>query len=441
MKPIVAIVGKPNSGKSTLFNRLLGKRKALVSRFSGFTRDRNYADVSFGEREFSLVDTGGLEPKTKDDILKDVKRQTELAIFASDIVLFLVDGKDGLNPIDKDIANILRKVKKKVILLVNKIDNEKRLMQVHEFYSLGMGTPIGISAVHGLNIGTVFEEIMEHLPSVEEAEDEEDLIKIALIGAPNVGKSSLVNVLLNEERLIVDKKPGTTRDSIDTFFQRGNDKFILIDTAGIRHKGTLHKSHELLSFLSAQRSIERADLALILLDASREFTEQDERIAGLAYQAGCACIILINKWDLIAQKFPHTDKVYRHEIKRKFKFLHFAPVLFTSAKTKHGIGKIIPWVTKVIKNYSREIPNNDLNRVISDALSKYHNPLYKGKRVKIGAIEQVRTKPPVFKLTASDWRGLHFSYRRYLENKIRDSFDFMGTPVKIVVRSKKSLGK
>lgn len=437
MRPVVSIVGRPNVGKSALFNRLLGVRKALVSQFSGFTRDRNYGEVKFGGKEFTLVDTGGLEPQTKDEMLREVQRQTELAIYASDIVLFLVDGKEGLTSLDKDIAETLRKIKKKVILVVNKVDNERMGEQLHEFYSLGMGEPLGVSAVHGLNIDKLFERLDEYMPALEKAAvSGEDLIKIALIGKPNVGKSSLVNALLNEERVIVDEKPGTTRDAIDTLFQRGEDKFILIDTAGIKHKGSSEDNLVLLSFLSAQRSIERADLALIILDGAGEFSEQDEKIAGLAYEAGCACIIVVNKWDLIAKEALDTDKLYLKEIRRKLKFLDFAPVIFTSAKTKHGLGKIVPWVSKVIKNYSREIHPVDLQQTLDEALQNYQNPLYKGRTIKISGIEQVKSKPPTFKLIVSDRRGVHFSYRRYLENKLREKFDFTGTPVRFVMKTK-----
>ncbi|MFH1783869.1 MAG: ribosome biogenesis GTPase Der [bacterium] len=440
MKPVVSIIGRPNTGKSTLFNRLIGKRKALVSKLSGFTRDRNYGDTSFLGKDFTVVDTGGWVSHSEEDLIKDVKHQTELAVSASDIVLFMVDGREGINPVDIEIAHMLRKVRKKVILVVNKMDNDKHMENMFDFYKLGIGEPIGISADHGLNIDMLLDGIMEHIPANEEGPDE-DLTKIAVIGAPNVGKSSLVNALLREERVIVDKEPGTTRDAIDTFFHRENDRFILIDTAGIRHRGTVHKSLELLSFLSAQRSMERADIALLVLDASRELTEQEERIAGLASQAGCACIILINKWDLIAQKFPHTDKVYRHEIQRRFKFLHYAPVLFTSAKTRHGIHRIIPYVTKVMKNYTREVEAGDLKKILGEAIDSYPAPLYKGRRVSVGELAQIKIKPPSFTLNVSEWRALHFSYKRYIENKLRDHCDFTGTPIKLSVRGKKKAGK
>ncbi len=437
MKPVVSIVGRPNVGKSTLFNRLIGNRKALVSKFRGLTRDRNYGDVHFEGRDFTLIDTGGLEPITKDEVLKEVQNQTELAIYSSDIILFLVDAKEGLTPIDKDIADMLRKIKAKTILVVNKVDNKTREEQIYEFFNLGIGEPLGISAEHGLNIDKLFSEIIMHIPVLEEENiDEEDLIKIALIGKPNVGKSSLINALLNEQRVIVDKIPGTTRDSVDTVFHHENDKFILIDTAGIKHKGSNKTTCELLSFFSAQRSIERADLALIILDAETELTEQDEKIAGLAYQSGCACIIVINKWDLVDRSFSQVDKDYHNEIKRKFNFLHFAPIMFTSAKTKHGVGKIVTWVKKVINNYSREVPLVDLRKTLDEALQHYQVPLSKGRRVTIKGIEQIKIKPPTFKIVVTDRNALHFSYRRYLENRLRENFDFMGTPIKIVIRSK-----
>jgi GTPase len=435
VNPVVTIVGRPNVGKSALFNRLFGSRKALVSKISGLTRDRNYGEVHFGDKVYTLVDTGGLEPQTQDEMLKEVQRQTELAIYASDIVLFLVDVKDGVTVLDKEIANILRKIKKKVILVANKVDNEKTEADIHEFYQLGMGEPLGVSSIHGLNIDKLMEKLEEHIPVLEKASSNEDLVKIALIGKPNVGKSSLVNALLNEERVIVNDKPGTTRDAIDTLFERDGKKFILIDTAGIRHKGSSRGDLELLSLLSAQRSIERADLALIVLDGAGEFGEQDEKIAGLAYEAGCASIIVVNKWDLIAKDSLHTDKLYLNEIRRKLKFLDFAPVIFTSAKTKHGLGKIIPWVSKVITNYTREIHPVDLRDVLDEALANYQNPLYKGRAVKISSMEQVAKKPPTFKLIVSDRRGVHFSYRRYLENKLRDKFDFTGTPVRFVMKT------
>lgn len=434
-KPIVAIVGRPNVGKSTLFNKLVGHRISIVEDTPGVTRDRIYADVEWLRHKFTLIDTGGIEPASEDIILVQMKRQAQLAIDTADVILFMVDGKEGLTGTDYEVANMLRQTKKPVLLIVNKIDYIGIEANKYEFYNLGIGDPITIAASQGLGLGDMLDEITKLFYGDEIDDVKTPEIKIAIIGKPNVGKSSLLNKLCGEDRAIVSDIPGTTRDAIDSFITIGEDKFLFIDTAGIRRKSKVKEDIEKYSVLRALSSIERADVCLIMIDAQEGVTEQDEKIAGLAHEAGRACIIVINKWDLII-KNDKTMKDYSDLIRTTLKFMAYAPIVFISAKTGQRIDKMIDLIKHVNEQHSIHLRTGALNEVISEAVMMKQAPVGHNKLLKIYYVTQAATKPPTFIFFVNDETILHFSYERYLENQIRRHFGLEGTPIKLIFRPK-----
>jgi GTPase len=434
-KPIVAIVGRPNVGKSTLFNKLIGQRLAIVEDTPGVTRDRIYADVEWLRYKFTLIDTGGIEPASEDVILVQMKRQAQLAIETADVIVFMVDGKEGLTPADYEVANMLRITNKPVLLVVNKIDYQGIEANKYEFYNLGIGDPITIAASQGLGLGDMLDEIVENFETNEEDDILNEMIKIAIIGKPNVGKSSLLNRLVGEERAIVSDIPGTTRDAIDSIVKIKNDEFLFIDTAGIRRKSKVKADIEKYSVIRALTSIERADVCLLMIDAQEGVTEQDEKIAGLAHEGGRAIIIVVNKWDLIP-KNDKTMKDYTAELRTSLKFIAYAPVIFISVKTGQRIDKMIEMIKHVNEQHSRHIKTGALNEVISDAVMMKQPPVGKNKLLKIYYVTQPTTKPPTFIFFVNDETIMHFSYERYLENQIRQHFGLEGTPVRMIFRPK-----
>lgn len=435
-KPIVAIVGRPNVGKSTLFNRIGKKRVSIVEDVPGVTRDRIYLDGEWLGREFTMVDTGGIELETNDHILTAMRNQAKLAIEEADVIVFVVDAKTGLTSNDTEVSNILRNTRKPVILVVNKVDSMKDENEIYEFYNLGLGDPIPISAANMLNIGDMLDKIIEYLPSEHQEEEISDEIKVAVIGRPNVGKSSLVNALIGQDRVIVSDVPGTTRDAIDTHFIQNNIKFVLIDTAGMRRKSRIDLPIERYSVIRSLRAVERADVVLMVLNAEEGITEQDKKIAGYAHEAGKAIIIVVNKWDLI-EKDNKTTLRFTENIRHELAFIQYAPVLFTSALTKQRVHRITELIKYVADQHSMRVSTSVLNQVIEDAVAINPPPTSMGKRLKIYYSTQPNVKPPTFVLFVNDPEIMHFSYVRYLENKLRESFGLEGTPIKIVARGKK----
>jgi len=440
MKPIVAIVGRPNVGKSTLINKIARKRIAIVEDLPGVTRDRLYVDAEWLGRDFILVDTGGLEPDTDDPLLKEMMKQSQMAMEEADVILFLVDGRDGLQPADEDVAQILRSSKKPVLLVVNKVDSHKQEENVYEFYQLGLGDPISISAANMLNFGDLLDEICQHFPSEEEYPEDPEVLKVAVIGRPNVGKSSLVNSLLGKERMIVSDIAGTTRDAVDSPFEANGQKFTLIDTAGLRRKSRVDEGVERYSVIRTLRAIDRADVVLMVIDAESGVTEQDKRIAGYAHEAGKACIILVNKWDLL-EKNNQTVNEYTRTLRHELIFLTYAPILFISALTKQRLHKIPELVCHVSEQNNLRISTGTLNQVLQDALAVTPPPSVRGKRLKIYYGTQADVKPPTFILFVNDPEIFHFSYMRYLENVFRQTFSFEGTPIRLSARGRKDNDK
>ena len=434
MKPIVAIVGRPNVGKSTLFNRLIGRRKAMVDDQPGVTRDRNYGTVERFEVPFILVDTGGFEPETSDRLLQQMREQSRLAIEEADVILFVMDGRDGLTPADREVAEMLRRVDKPVLFLVNKVDGDRQETGIGDFYTLGVDAIFAISAEHNRGIGDMVEELLAVLPQ-RGGSDEEEVTKIAVVGRPNVGKSSLVNRLLGFERVVANPTPGTTRDSVDTYFTCNKKRYKLIDTAGIRRKGKTTAKIEKYSVMDALRSIERADVVLIVINAEEGVTEQDEKIAGYAYEAGRSCIFVVNKWDTL-RKDNATIGTFVDKIRTEFKYLPFAPIVFVSAVTGQRIGKIMTEVDNVMAQFARRVTTAELNRVFSEATATHHAPLFQGRRVKFYFATQVGIKPPTFVIFTNRPEGIHFSYERYLANRLREAFGFSGTPLKLLFRGR-----
>ncbi|WIF94738.1 ribosome biogenesis GTPase Der [Caminicella sporogenes] len=435
-KPIVAIVGRPNVGKSTFFNKIAGKRISIVEDKPGVTRDRIYTDVEWLNRHFTLIDTGGIEPNSKDVIISQMRRQAEIAIETAHVIVFMVDGKEGITTADEEIASMLRKTNKPIIFVVNKVDTNNLPDTFYDFYTLGMGEPIPISSVNGLNLGDLLDEIISKFPETCGDEYEEDVIKVAVIGKPNVGKSSLINTILGEERVIVSDIAGTTRDAIDTPFEFNEDKYVFIDTAGIRRKSRIYENIERYSVIRALTAIERSDVCLLVIDATVGVTEQDKKIAGYAHEAGKASIIIINKWDLV-EKNNHTFNEYKRDIRNQLSFMSYAPILFVSAKTKQRVHKILEYIKYVSNQHSLRISTGALNDVISEAILLNQPPSDKGKRLKIYYATQVSVKPPRIVLFVNDKELAHFSYIRYLENQIRQNFVFEGTPIIIECREKK----
>lgn len=435
MKPIVAIVGRPNVGKSTLFNKLVGDTVSIVKDEPGVTRDRLYRETEWLGREFILVDTGGLEPHTKDYIMSKVRQQAEVAIYEADIIVFLVDAKSGITALDEEVATVLRKTQKTVILAINKVDDFAIYEQnIYEFYGLGFSNIVAISAEHKKNIGDLLDEVVSEFELLENPEEEEGL-KIAVIGRPNVGKSSLVNRFLGEERMIVSEIAGTTRDAIDTKFEYNGNKYILIDTAGIRRKSKIEEDLEYYSVLRSIKAIKRADVCFMLLDSKEGITDQDKRIAGIAHEEKKPVIITVNKWDLI-DKEEYSMKSYEEEARTFIQFLNYAPFEFISALQGKRILKLIEKSEQIYGEYQKEISTGVLNQVFREALILNPPPTRKGRVLKINYITQVSTAPPKFVMFANDPEIVHFSYIRYIENKLREAFGFYGSPIEIEVRQK-----
>ena len=434
-KPIVAIVGRPNVGKSTIFNRIIGDKLAIVEDKPGVTRDRIYGSGEWNGKNFHIIDTGGIEVYGEDELLKLVKAQAEMAVEEADVILFLADSKAGLTPADEIIAQMLFRANKPVVLAINKLDNPANMTDLYEFYALGFGQPIPVSGTHGIGIGDLLDELVERLPLKTSIEYDQDVIKIACIGRPNVGKSSLVNAILGEERVIVSELAGTTRDAIDTPFVRDGQRYVLIDTAGIRKRGKVYESTEKYSVMRAMQAIERADVALIIINAEEGIIEQDKHIAGYAHEAGRAAILVVNKWDQIA-KDDKTMQLFTEQIRDHFQFIAYAPLLFISARTKQRLHKLLPLVQHVAEQHAMRVTTHLLNEIIADAVAVNPPPTDQGRRLRINYITQVGVKPPSFVLFVNDPELMHFSYERYLENRIRSAFPFEGTPLRLGIRRK-----
>lgn len=435
-KPIVAIVGRPNVGKSTLFNKLAGKRISIVEDTPGVTRDRVYAEAEWVAKKFTIIDTGGIEPENDDIILSQMRRQAQIAIEMSHVIIFIVDGKQGLTDADNEVAQMLRKSKRPVLLVVNKIDKNKEENNIYEFYNLGLGDPISISAAQGLGLGDMLDEVVKYFDDIEANEPEEEYINVAVVGKPNVGKSSLINKILGEERVIVSNIPGTTRDAIDSYIETDFGKFILIDTAGLRRKSKIKEEVEKYSAVRTMAAIERCDVCALVLDANETISEQDERIIGYAHESNKAIFVIVNKWDLV-EKDDKTMKKFKDNMAFKFSFMAYAPYLFISAKTGQRVHKVLDIIKKCYDNYNRRIATGVLNDVISNAVLMKEPPVVGVTRLKIYYVTQVDTKPPTFVFFVNNPEALHFSYQRYLENRIRDSFDFEGTGIKTIFRERK----
>jgi GTP-binding protein len=435
MKPLVAIVGRPNVGKSTLFNRLLGHRRAMVDDTPGVTRDRNYAHINRFDKPFILIDTGGFEPVTSDRMLQQMREQSRLAMEEADVILFMMDARSGLTPADIEVAEMLRRVKKPVFFVVNKVDGDKLENDSAEFYSLGVEQLYTISAEHNRGVMDLVENLLEVFPPAEKYDAEDELTKNAVVGRPNVGKSSLVNRLLGFERVVANPTPGTTRDSVDTLFMCNKKPYLLIDTAGIRRKGKTTEKLEKYSVVDSLRSIERADVVLMVIDAVEGVTEQDERIAGYIHEAGRGCIFVINKWDALS-KDNATFGDYTEKIRYGFKYLAYAPITFVSALTGQRIGKIMSTVDEVMEQYIRRVSTADLNRVFSEATEAHHAPLSHGRRVKFYFATQVAIRPPSFVIFTNQPENVHFSYERYIVNRFREAFGFTGVPLRLMFRGR-----
>lgn len=435
-KPILAVVGRPNVGKSTFFNRIIGERKAIVEDTPGVTRDRIYAETEWNGREFAIIDTGGIEANTSDIILSQMREQAVTAMDLADVILFMVDGKEGLTSADTDVANILRRTGKKIILVVNKVDNPTKYGDnIYDFYELGLGEPIPISSANMLNIGDLLDEIVAGFPD-DELYGYDDSTKIAIIGKPNVGKSSMVNALTNENRVIVSPIAGTTRDSIDTPFTYKDRDYTLIDTAGLRRKSKVNDRVEHFSVIRAVTSVERCDICIMMIDAVEGLTEQDKKILGIAHEAGKGLMIVVNKWDLIA-KNTNTMRDYERTLRADLQFVSYAPIIFCSVLEKKRIFDVIEKAAKIEDIRTRRIPTGKLNSVIEDAVMMRQPPSDKGKRLKIYYAAQIGSRPPLFSFNINSRKLMHFSYSRYLENKIREAYDFEGTPVKFLFNEKK----
>ncbi|MBQ6680170.1 MAG: ribosome biogenesis GTPase Der [Lachnospiraceae bacterium] len=437
MKAVAAIVGRPNVGKSTLFNAIAGENIAIVKDTPGVTRDRIYADAEWLDRRFTLIDTGGIEPDSKDLILSQMRYQAEIAIDTADVIIFLVDVKQGLQDADTKVADMLRRSGKPVVLCVNKVDNFKNMAaEVYEFYNLGIGDPIPVSAISKTGLGDLLDAVAAYFPKEREEEEEESRPRIAVIGKPNVGKSSLVNRLAKEERVIVSDIAGTTRDAIDTLIRHEDREYILVDTAGLRRKSKISEELERYSIIRAVAAVEKSDVVIMMIDASEGVTEQDAKIAGIAHERGKGVIIAVNKWDSI-EKDDKTIYRFREEIEKKLSFMPYAELVFLSAKTGQRVDKIFEKVDTVIANQNLRIRTGVLNEIVSDAVVMQQPPSDKGRRLKIYYATQVSVKPPTFVIFVNDKELMHFSYTRYLENRIRDAFGFHGTPLRFLIRERK----
>lgn len=435
VKPVVAIVGRPNVGKSTIFNRIVGERISIVEDIPGVTRDRIYSSAEWLTHDFNIIDTGGIDIGDE-PFLEQIRQQAEIAIEEADVIIFITNGREGVTSADEEVAKILYKSKKPVVLAVNKVDNPEMRDQIFDFYSLGFGEPIGISGAHGLGLGDLLDEAANHFPKTKAKDYDDDIIKFSLIGRPNVGKSSLVNAILGEERVIVSDIAGTTRDAIDSALTYNGEQYIIIDTAGMRKKGKVYETTEKYSVLRALRAIERSDVVLVVIDGEEGIIEQDKRIAGYAHEAGRAVVIVVNKWDAV-EKDERTMKEFEQEIREHFQFLDYAPIVFLSAKTRKRIHTLIPMINMASENHSKRVQTTVLNDVIMDAVAMNPTPTHKGTRLKIYYTTQVTVKPPTFVVFVNEPELLHFSYERFLENRIRDAFGFEGTPIKIYARERK----
>ncbi|WP_106497394.1 ribosome biogenesis GTPase Der [Lentibacillus sp. Marseille-P4043] len=433
-KSVVAIVGRPNVGKSTIFNRLVGERISIVEDIPGVTRDRIYAQSEWLTSTFNVIDTGGIEIGDEPLLVK-MREQAEVAVDEADVIIFLVNGREGITAADEEVAKLLYKSNKPVVLAVNKIDNPDMREKIYEFYSLGFGEPYPISGSHGLGLGDLLDAVVDLFPEQESDDVEEDTIYFSLIGRPNVGKSSLVNAILNEERVIVSEIEGTTRDAIDTHLHKDDQDYVIIDTAGMRKRGKVYETTEKYSVLRALKAIERSDVVLVLIDAETGIREQDKKIAGYAHEAGRAVIIVVNKWDTVETN-EKTMKEFETKLRAHFQFLDYAPIVFLSAKTKKRLHTLTPAINLASENHAKRVPTNVLNDVIMDALAMNPTPTVKGRRLKVLYATQVAIKPPSFVVFVNDPDLMHFSYKRFLENKIRDAFGFVGTPIKIFARKR-----
>ncbi|MFD1360571.1 ribosome biogenesis GTPase Der [Lentibacillus salinarum] len=433
-KSVVAIVGRPNVGKSTIFNRLVGERISIVEDSPGVTRDRVYAEAEWLTTTFNVIDTGGIDMRDE-PLIVQMREQAEMAIAESDVIIFLLNGREGITAADEEVAKILYKSNKPVVVAVNKIDNPEMREDIYEYYALGFGEPYPISGSHGLGLGDLLDTVVGYFPDMRDEQPDVDTVYFSLIGRPNVGKSSLVNALLNEERVIVSKQEGTTRDAIDTHLRKDDQDFVIIDTAGMRKRGKVYEATEKYSVLRALKAIERSDVALILIDAETGIREQDKKIVGYAHEAGRGVVIVVNKWDTVDSN-EKAMKQFEQKVRKQFQYLDYAPIVFLSAKTKKRIHTLIPAVKTASENHSKRVATNVLNDVILDALAINPAPTVKGKRLKILYATQVAVKPPSFVIFVNDPDLMHFSYRRFLENRIRDAFGFTGTPIKIFARKR-----
>ncbi|WML35152.1 ribosome biogenesis GTPase Der [Clostridium sp. OS1-26] len=435
-KPIVAIVGRPNVGKSTLFNKLAGHRISIVEDTPGVTRDRVYAQAEWLRHSFTIIDTGGIEPESSDIIISQMRRQAQIAIETADVIVFIVDGKEGLTAADREVAQMLRKSKKPIVLVVNKVDSLKEEDNAYEFYNLGIGEPITISASQGLGLGDMLDRVVENFDEASLEEEEDEYVRIAFVGKPNVGKSSLINKLLGEERVIVSDIPGTTRDAIDSYLETEEGKFILVDTAGLRRKSKVKEEIERYSVIRTYTAIERADVCILMLDATQGITEQDEKIIGYAHEMSKAIMVIVNKWDLV-EKDTNTMNEFKNMIKTNLSFMPYATYLFISALTGQRVHKVLETVKECYESYTKRIKTGVLNDVISKAVMMKEPPIMGTKRLKIYYLTQTGVKPPTFVFFVNDQSCIHFSYERYLENQLRQNFEFTGTGIKLEFRERK----
>ncbi|MBQ5420817.1 MAG: ribosome biogenesis GTPase Der [Clostridium sp.] len=436
-KPVVAVVGRPNVGKSTLFNVLAGDRISIVQDTPGVTRDRIYADCSWLDRNFTLIDTGGIEPESKDIILSQMRDQAQIAIDSADVIIFITDVRQGMTDSDTKVADMLRRSKKPVVLAVNKVDSFQKFgNDIYEFYNLGLGDPVGISAASRLGLGDLLDEVVKHFPARSADEEEDERPRIAIVGKPNVGKSSLINKLLGENRLIVSDIAGTTRDAVDTPVEYEGTEYVFIDTAGLRRKNKITEEIERFSIIRTVSAVERADIVVVMIDAVEGVTEQDAKIAGIAHERGKGIVVVVNKWDAI-EKDDKTIYEYRDKIRSVLSFMPYAEYLFISAKTGLRLGKLFETIDLVRQSQSLRVSTGVLNEILADAVAMNQPPSDKGRRLKLYYMTQIGVKPPTFVIFVNDKKLMHFSYTRYIENKIRDAFGFSGTSLKFIIREKK----
>lgn len=437
-KPVVAIVGRPNVGKSTLFNVLAGSKISIVKDTPGVTRDRIYADVNWLDYNFTMIDTGGIEPESDDIILKSMRQQAEIAMLTADVIIFLVDVRQGLVDADGKVADMLRRSNKPVVLVVNKVDNfDKFMPDVYEFYNLGLGDPFPISAASQLGLGDMLDEVVSHFVMEDKSAEEDDRPKIAIIGKPNVGKSSIINKLLGEERVIVSDIAGTTRDAIDTAVVRDDKEYVFIDTAGLRRKSKVKEEIERFSVIRTVTAVERADVCVLVIDATEGVTEQDAKIAGIAHERGKGMIIAVNKWDILPDKNDKSVYKFTEEVRRILSFMPYAEIIFISAKTGQRLPKLFELIDVVIDNHTLRVGTGVLNEILTEAVALQEPPSDKGRKLRIYYMTEVSVKPPTFVIFVNDKSLTHFSYTRYIENRIRDAFGFKGTPLHFIIRERK----